>query len=240
MHKHKGKKPKTNMKGRNRARMNEATGFNSLAGSSKPRYQIIGPGERIPRFVFKATAFFTAQTIRGDAFSTQTNLNGQGQIVGAAAPVGNAFAFAIKDIGTSDIAAYAALFDQFIITKVILRIRASGTTTTGGGGILYVVCDFDNANLLTTIPLAEDYNNVQELRTIASVGGFSDSLVVTLKPCIGVATNAGNVIIGPQWQDMAVQTNRHYGVKTFYNTTAVTDAKFDVEAQYHFGFRNRQ
>jgi len=230
------------MKGRNRARRETATGFNSLSASAKPRYQLIGPAEHVPRFNFKATAFFSSSVVRADKFNTKTNTNGSGQIIGATSNVGNAFAFSIGDIPeieASTTAGYLALFDQFILLKVVLRIKSVGDSGNTTAPMLYVVCDFDNATLLTTLDQAEVYNNVQEVRS-TSGAGYGESIVVTLKPCIGLATNAGNAIIGPQWQDCANSTNRHYGVKTFYLTTAVGDPKFDVDAQYHYGFRNKQ
>jgi hypothetical protein len=191
----------------------------------------------VPRWRFKATSFFGATVVRADAFNTKTNTNASGQIIGATSNQGNAFAWSIGDL--PEIANYVALFDQFILLKVVLRIKSVGDSGNTTAPTLYVVCDFDNATLLSSLAQAEEYNNLQEVRS-TSGAGYGESLVVTLKPCISQTSNAGNVIVGPQWQDCAVTTNRHYGVKTWYLTTAVGDPKFDVEAQYHYGFRNKQ
>jgi hypothetical protein len=211
----------------------------SLLAAIQPKYRVIGSSQPIPRWSFKRAIFRSTSVVAGSAFNTKTMLAGTGgnQIIGAAAPYGLAFAWSIGDL--PEIASYQALFDQFILEKVTLRIKASqNTNTTGTGAILYVVCDFDNATLLTSQAAAESYQNVQELR--GSDVGQGESLVVDLTPCISMASNAGNVITPPMWQDMAVLTNRHYGVKCWYQTTAVTDPRWDVEAQYHFAFTNLQ
>lgn len=211
----------------------------SLPRATKPRYRVIGGSQPIPRWNYSRATFFTTAVVLGGGFFTKTNLAGTGgnQIIGAAAAQGNAFNFSIGDIPS--IASYVALFDQFILHKITLRIKASqNTNTTGTGAILYVVCDFDNATLLASAAAAQEYNNLQELR--GSDVGNGESLVIDLIPCISLATNTGNVIIPPTWQDVANTTNRHYGVKTWYATSAATDPRWDVEAQYHFGFTNTQ
>jgi len=211
----------------------------SLLKAIQPKYRLIGASQPIPRWRFKRAEFHSTAIVQGAAFFTKTNLAGTGgnQIVGAAAPYGLAFNWSIGDL--AEIASYVALFDQFILKKITLRIKASqNTNTTGTGAILFVVCDYDNATLLTSTAQAEAFQNVQELR--GSDVGNGESMVIDLTPCISLASNAGNVITPPQWQDMAVTTNRHYGVKCWYVTSALTDPRWDVEAQYHFGFTNLQ
>jgi len=211
----------------------------SLLRAIQPRYRIIGSSQPIPPWKFGRAVFASTTIVQGAAFNTKTNLAGTGgnQIVGAAAPYSLAFNWSIGDI--PEIASYVALFDQYILRKITLRIKASqNTNTTGTGAILYVVCDFDNATLLASLAAAEAYQNVQELR--GSDVGQGESMVVDIIPCISLATNVGNVITPPQWQDVAATTNRHYGVKCWYQTTALTDPRWDVEAQYHFEFTNLQ
>lgn len=200
--------------------------------------KLVGPTQTIPRIVGSKAVFWGSSLVNAAQFNTKTNTNASGQIVGAAAPVGNAFAFAIGDI--PDIASFVAIFDQFILYRITLRIIANSSpgTSNATGANLYVVPDFDNATLLTTVPAAETYSEVQELRGNFGTGG--DSIVMDLIPGISLTTNAGNVIEGPMWQDCAVTTNRHYGVKTFYNTNLATDARWNVDAKYYFGFRNLQ
>jgi hypothetical protein len=211
----------------------------SLLKAIQPKYRVIGSSQPIPKLRFNRAVFHSTALVQGSAFNTKTNLAGTGgnQIIGAAAPYGLAFAWGIGDI--AEIASYSNIFDQFILKKITLRIKASqNTNTTGTGAILYVVCDFDNATLLTSLAAAESYQNVQSIR--GSDVGNGESLDVTITPCISLASNAGNVITPPMWQDVAVTTNRHYGVKCWYQTTATTDPRWDVEAQYHFAFTNLQ
>jgi len=211
----------------------------SLLKAIQPKYRIIGSSQPIPRWRFKRAIFQSTAIVQGSAFNTKTNLAGTGgnQIIGAAAAYGLAFAWSIGDL--AEIAQYTALFDQFILKKITLRLKASqNTNATGTGAILFVACDFDNSTLVTSTAQIEAYQNVQELR--GSDVGNGESMVIDLTPCISLATNAGNVITPPQWQDMVVATNRHYGVKAWYVTSALTDPRWDVEAQYHFAFTNLQ
>jgi hypothetical protein len=233
-------------KGRKESRSRGARSLHLLVGDPvsllkaiQPKYRIIGSSQPIPRYVFRPAEFHSTTIVQGAAFNTKTNLAGTGgnQIIGAAAPYSLAFAWSISDL--AEIASYSALFDQFILKKITLRIKASqNTNTTGTGAILFVVCDFDNATLLASLAAAESYQNVQELR--GSDVGNGELMVIDLTPCISLASNVGNVITPPMWQDLAATTNRHYGVKCWYQTTAVTDPRWDVEAQYHFGFTNLQ
>lgn len=205
----------------------------------KPKMQVVGPTARIPPWRFGRAQFFSTTVVQAGAFLAKVNAGGVNgsQIVGHAGAQGNAFAFSIGDI--PNIASFVATFDQYIITKIVFRIKSVGVTaTTGGSFILMVVVDRDNSNLLTSQTQAEEYQNMQELRAAQSFQG--DSLVITFVPTLLVPALAGNTVVGPRWQDVAVITNQHFGVKTWYNTTAITDPIWNVEAQYHFGFANLQ
>jgi len=222
----------------NRPIRNARFGYDSsqLPVATKPRYRIIGGSQPVPPWKFSRAVFHSTSIVLGNGFNTKTNLTGN-QIKGAAAPYALSFAWSIGDL--PEIAAYTTLFDQFILKRITLRLKASqNTNATGTGATLYVVCDFDNATLLAGVAAAQAYNNLQELR--GSDVGNGESMVIEIIPCISEASNAGNVIVPPRWQDMAVLTNRHYGVKCWYNTVALTDPVWDVEAQYHFAFTNLQ
>jgi hypothetical protein len=200
--------------------------------------KLYGPTMTIPRVRGSKAVFFSSALVNAAQFNTKTNTNGSGQIVGNAGGQGNAFAFSIGDI--PEIASYVALYDQYILYKILVRIvsNSSPGTSNATGANLYIVPDFDNATLLTSVPQAESYSEVQELRGNFGTGG--DTAYMEIVPGISLTTNAGNVIEGPMWQDCAVTTNRHYGVKTFYNTSLATDARWNVDAKYYFGFRNLQ
>jgi len=212
-------------------------GLTLLKCVDRLRYKSIGGSQPMPiwpRFghaVFRGTA-----VVQASGFKTKAFLTGS-QIKGAAAAYGGALGWSIGDIPS--IANYVALFDQFLLERIRLRIKASqNTNATGSGSTLYVVYDADNSNILTGIPAAEDYDTLQELR--GSDVGNGESMEIDLVPCVARSTNAGNEIIGATWQDCAVTTNTHYGVKFWYQTVAATDPVWDVEAQYQFAFANLQ
>jgi hypothetical protein len=213
--------------------------MSSSEAVKKARIRIIGATEHIPPWRFRKAQFFNTTVVQAGSFLTKVNAGGVNgsQILGHAGAQGNAFAFSIGDI--PGIANYTQVFDQYIITKIVLRIKAvTVSTTTGGSFSLMVVIDKDNSNLLTSQAQAEEYQNMQELRPGQNFAG--DSYVAEIIPTLLVPALAGNTTVGPRWQDVAVTNNQHFGFKTWYNTTAVTDPVWNVEAQYTFGFANLQ
>jgi len=199
---------------------------------------MIGGAEPCPIFRFKQKMYtFTMQALAGQ-FKTKTNLTVSAtasQIKGAAAPYGWALAWSIGDLPFN----FATLFDQFRIRKIVCRISASeNTNTTGIGALNYIVVDYDNSNLLTGVPQAQTYSNMQRIR--GSDAGDGESVVITITPCIPITSLAGNEIKPCPWQDLVVTTNTHYGIKGWYNTLATTDPVWDVDAQYIIDVMNTQ
>jgi len=194
------------------------------------KYKIIGGSQPVPLFRFTKALHEFRMQVTGGAFKTKTNATiagGLSQIKGAAAAYGLAFAWSIGDLPFS----FAQLFDQYRIKRVILRLSASNNTnTTGIGARLYVVTDYDNSTLLSSAANAQTYQNCQVVR--GSDAGDGESIVVDLTPTVPVPSIAGNLLLPAPWQDLAVTTNTHYGVKCWYQTAAVTDPVWDIDAQY--------
>lgn len=200
----------------------------------KAKIRTIGPGAAIPPYRFtKEVHHFRMQCLAA-AFKTKTNLTGS-QIKGAAAAYGFAFGWSIVDLPFN----FASLFDQYRITKIVLRITSSrNTNTTGVGSELFVVEDYDNSTLLTSAAQAQTYENCQVVR--GSDAGEGESIVITLVPCVPVPSVLGSLVLSSPWQDMSVNNNTHYGVKGWYATVANTDPVWDVDAQYWIECRNQQ
>jgi len=198
------------------------------------KYRVIGGSQPVPLFRFtKALNQFRMQ-VSASAFKTKSNLTGS-QIKGAAAPYSFAFNWSIGDLPFN----FAGLFDQFRIPKIVLRISSSNNTNaTGSGARLYVVTDYDNSTGLASAAAAQTYQNCQVIR--GSDTGDGESLTVELTPHVPVVSNAGNMIVPAPWQDLAVTTNSHYGVKGWYATSALTDPVWDVDAQYWVECMNTQ
>jgi len=165
----------------------------------------------------------------GGSFIRKTNLTGS-QIKGAAAPYGLAFGWSASDLPLAT--TLFPIFDQFRIREVHVRIAASrNQNTTGSGAILYVVDDFDNSNLLTSVAGAQGYESCRAIH--GSDDGDGEGLYIKLKPSIPIPSLAGNVItVNEQWEDCAVLTNVHYGLKLWYQTVAATDPQWDVDAMF--------
>jgi hypothetical protein len=216
----------------------DALGRPSAVIGRRVRYKVIGGSQPVPLFRFTKAVHQFRMIVTAGQFKTKAGLTIAGnlsQIKGAAAAYGWALAWSIGDLPFN----MATLFDQFRIVRVIVRISASNNTNaTGAGSRLYVVTDYDNSNLLTGPPGAGIYQNCQVIR--GSDTGNGESIVVDLVPAIPITSLAGNMIVSAPWQDLAVTTNTHYGVKGWYQTGAATDPVWDVDAQYFVECMNTQ
>jgi len=205
-------------------------------GHPKAKFRAIGPAQAMPRFTFNEKMHSFRFQCVASAFKTKTNFTGS-QIKGAAAAYGFAIAWSFTDIAQST--NLVAIFDQFRIRKIVLRIAASkNTNVTGTGAIIYIAEDYDNSNLPTSIAQVQGYQSCQTIH--GSDSGAGEGAHMTLTPCIPVPSIAGNEIHPAPWQDCAVVTNTHYGVKGWYNTSANTDPVWDVDAQYWVDCINTQ
>jgi len=208
----------------------------AVPGRPKAVYFAIGPSLAVPIFRYSNRVYSFRFEAVASAFKTKTNFTGS-QIKGAAAAYGWAVGWSLVDL--PEASNLVALFDQFRIRKVILRICSShNTNATGLASLNYVVEDYDNSNLLTSVANAQSYQTCQVLR--GSDTGNGDGCVITLDPCIPLTSNLGNEIKVHPWQDCAVTNNTHYGVKGWYATAATTDPVWDVDAQYWVDFVNTQ
>jgi hypothetical protein len=207
-----------------------------MPGRPLARALVTGPGRAVPQFPFREKMHSFRFQVLASAFKTKTNLTGS-QIKGAAAAYGFAFGWSFVDLPQA--ANLVALFDQFRIRKVDLRLSSSrNTNTTGVGSILYVVQDYDNSNLLGSVAAAQAYQSCVAVR--GSDAGEGESYAITLTPCIPIPSIAGNEVKPCPWQDCAVTTNTHYGIKGWYSTVAATDPVWDVDASYYVDMANTQ
>jgi len=222
--------------GKKSGRRRDGNPYGMQPGHPKAKMRAIGPSMAMSRFMFSEKIHsFRFETL-ASAFKTKTNLTGS-QIKGAAAPYGFALAWSFTDLPQAT--NLVALFDQFRIRKVVLRLAASkNTNATGAGSILYVVEDYDNSNLLTSVAAAQAYQSCQTVH--GSDTGNGEGAHYELTPCIPVPSLAGNTIVPHPWQDCAVTTNSHYGLKGWYQTSALTDPVWDVDAQYWIDMINTQ
>lgn len=216
-----------------RGRRRDPSGFLSYPGEGY-KFRKIGPMEAIPPYVSNEQIYEFRQTVPASAFKTKTNLTGS-QIKGASAGYGFALAWSAVDMPGN--AALAELFDQYRLKEVNLVISSSrNTNTTGVGSELFVAKDIDNSTLPGSAAAVQGYPGCQTVR--GSDAGDGESLIVKCIPCVPVPSILGNLILESPWQDNAVTSNTHYGIKGWYATVATTDPVWDVEAQYIIEYRN--
>jgi hypothetical protein len=234
--KRKGAKPNRKGKGKSAMKVAHDHHIRSFEDIRKPKYRAIGPTQTVPPFPFrKKTEFWGNALVVGSSFQVHTGLTGD-NIPGAAAAFGGAFAFAIGDV--PDISALTALFDTFILYKIVLRILARTPATTNFSQ-LFLVVDYDDSTAMPSLIKVVSYNNVQELRGCVTPNQ-NDSMMITLEPAQDITSFAGEVSAPATWQNIATTSNPHYGVKFWHQCTATTDAQWRVDAMYYYGFKNTQ
>jgi hypothetical protein len=132
----------------------------------------------------------------------------------------------------------AAVFDQYMITEIEVWIIPIGLGTVGsvgvGGGMSYVVIDYDDTTALTTTAQAQDYTNV-------CAAPQSEGIYRRFVPHIAVAAYSGAFTsytnLGPQWIDTVSQNVQHYGIK-MAATISNAATQFQMQYRLHCSFRN--
>jgi len=170
------------------------------------------------------------QTIHMSKIVEKTNI-----VTSTTGAVFRSFAFSASEC--TDIAEMSAVFDQYRLDRVDIRIVPNVTellTSTPNLGRNYSVIDFDDANAFTSMTDPLDYNNCLAWE-------ITDPICITLRPRLALAAYAGGVFNGftnrgPMWIDAASPAVEHYGVKLAFGsmTTSIT---YTVTCKYHFCWR---
>lgn len=208
----------------------------SLEDLKKPKLRLIGPTQTIPSWRFpKYTEYWSQNLVIGSSFQVHTGLTGD-NIQGAAAAFGGSFAFAIGDI--ADIASLQQVFDEFLLYRVVVTIRARAPSTVAPAQ-LYVIVDYDDSTAPASLQATTANQYCQEVRCQLTPN-IGDSIVVDTELTHTISAAAGTIVVPATWQNVATTSNSHFGVKFWYQTTAVTDGSWRVDAMYYYGFRNTQ
>lgn len=171
-----------------------------------------------------------------------------------AATLGSAATFALKFL-LSDLpqaTTFTALYDQYKITKIVLRlypVYAYGQFGQAGVATLaaastnraFLLVDYDDAIAPSNLLAMRDYQNVKEYDLNLQKGPIH----VTFTPHIAIAAYAAGVFTsyanrGSQWCDCGSAAIEHYGVKIGIPQVATGNftTGFDVEAEYYISFKN--
>jgi hypothetical protein len=163
---------------------------------------------------------------------------------GATEVVG-AIEFKLDDL--TQVSTLSALFDQYRIDRVHLRIRpkntafflASVASPNQASPDIYVVADYDDSTAPASTSDLKQYQNVVIMNGV-------DSCDVVIEPSITPAVFSGGAfsgygVEGSRWLDIANTAIPHYGVKfavTALQASATYSYQWDVEAWYQVSFRN--
>lgn len=145
------------------------------------------------------------------------------------------FNFQLADC--SDVAEMTAVFDQYRIDRIDMRIVPNITESLSSTPVLgrnYSAIDLDDANAFTSLTDALDYNNVQ-------VWEPTNPIQLTFIPRFAYAAFASGVFSSfanskPRWIDAASTGVQHYGVKLAFGVTS-TAITYTVTCRYHISFR---
>jgi len=139
-------------------------------------------------------------------------------------------------------AAITALFDQFCIYSVFVKIMMTGNqiiTPAVSYGQLYTAIDYDNASNISTVAAISQYSSMEMSEIIP---GKSHERY--MKPCVGaiVGSSGGSgVTTSPQrmWVNSSASSQPHYGFRIINvgNATAQTYG-LDCVAHFIIGGRN--
>jgi len=157
-----------------------------------------------------------------------------------------AIAFSLQDL--PQVATLAALFDQYKIERVHLRIRPynesisvlANAAANLASPSIYIVVDRDDNNVAGSINALTEYDNVQKIEG-------SMSCDVILKPSITPSIFASGAFSGyavteqETWLDVANTAIPYYGVKfgvTALDISATYTWQWFCEAWYEVSFRN--
>ncbi len=156
-----------------------------------------------------------------------------------------AIPFCLADL--NQVSTLSALFDQYRIDRIHLRIRpkntafflASVASPNQSSPDVWVAADFDDGSTPTSVASIREYQN-------AVVLNAGDSLDMIIEPSVTPAVYSGGAFSGygveaSRWLDVANTSIPHYGVKigiTALQASATYSYQWDVEAWYTVSFRN--
>lgn len=172
----------------------------------------------------------------------------------AAATLGSSATFALKFL-LSDLtqaATFTALYDQYKITKVVIKLyplffygqfgsSAQAVTAVAPTTRVLTLIDYDDAAAPTNLAVMRDYQNCKEW----TINGATKPLTIPIVPHIAVAAFGGGVFASyanesKRWLDCGSATIEHYGLKIgipqVQSAGCITG--FDIEAEYYISFKN--
>jgi len=145
--------------------------------------------------------------------------------------------FALNDLPNAS--EFTTLYDQYRIVHVVLHFicnMTQGIPSAANLGAMYVVKDFDDANLLSVNTDYLQYANCRVYNPLCR------TRKVSIRPRIAVASYGGGAFTSYANQpstflDVASPSVEHYGIKVGFSATTVV-ISYQVVAQFQLEFKN--
>lgn len=163
------------------------------------------------------------------------NAPGIGSIVipGGATTFLAGYSFNLGQLAAGNLAAFQALYDQFKITKVVLRLIPKGNLGPAGVNPLGNVAsciDYDDANPPATFDDVLERQNFKLTR-------YGQIHTRVLKPCVNYQTQLAGVSTKQSpWLDINSFTQPHFGLKYAITSTA-QQQEFDTLLTFYLAFK---
>jgi len=154
-------------------------------------------------------------------------------------------AFSLQDL--TQVATLTALFDQYRVDKVIVKLVPQSTSinvmnTASPNNLvptLYAVLDFDDSTALGSIAAAVEYDNCQ----IVPYGqGVEIEVTPSYTPAIYAAgAFSGYAVQKAGWVDCANTSVAHYGIKgvvSALTALSTSTVAWNIYPKYYVSFRN--
>lgn len=182
-----------------------------------------------------------------DTFGVSTGVSSSTIYQGGATEVVGAIAFQLSDL--DQVSTLSALFDQYRIDRVLLRISTKNqnvnlaqiASPNQAYPTMRVVCDFDDATAPASTSDLQQYDSCTDL-------GPGNSMDIVIEPAVTKAVYASGAFSGytvesssDQWLDIANTSVPHYGVKfavAALQASATYSYQWTVSAWYTVSFRN--
>lgn len=207
------------------------------------------PRPRKPLIPRVGAAYTTTQMVSSFSNSTSVGTSGGQSYIAQTAPTAllGQIAFDIGDL--AQLTSFSALFDQYRIDRVRVRIQSRnnavnlGNVASPNNGLptMYVVIDRDDATAPASIPALQEYDNCIEANGTQSV---DIDFVPSITPAVFATGSFSGYEVSPSsrhWIDMANTSVPCYGVKfgvTPLVTSTTSDWIWDVYAWYTISFKN--
>jgi len=195
-----------------------------LATQLQDRFEVRGasnrPPTRVPRNIARQSYWYRGTYSAGTLTTSAT----------VATAISLVFQLSFLDLATS----FTAVFDQYCIVAVKVKIRPLYSGSIGTAGPLHTVIDHDDAGGLLSVAQAQDYST--HMSTQGNIGQ-----VRVVYPRLAIAAYSGaftSFANQRSYVDCASPTVQHYGLKVLAEPSNGSSATYSIEVEMYLQFRD--